>query len=91
MSYTIEDKKEIIRKYSLHEKDTGSPEVQIALLTSRIQNLTRHFKEFKHDNNSKRGLMRIVGRRKRLLRYLYNTDKERYKKLINELGIRGSF
>lgn len=85
------DKSPIIEKYATHEGDTGSPEVQIALLTDRINNLSRHLQQFKQDNGSKRGLMKMVGQRKRMLRYLHNKDFERYKKLITELGIRGSF
>lgn len=85
------NKTEIIEKYAVHEGDTGSPEVQIALLTAKINNLSKHLQAFKQDNNSKRGLMKLVGRRKRLLRYLYNKDVSRYKTLIESLGIRGSF
>ncbi len=91
MPITTDDKQELIKKYARTEGDTGSPEVQIAIMTNRINNLSRHFQDFKHDNNSKRGLMRLVGRRKRMLRYLHNIDIERYKNLIAELGIRGSF
>jgi len=91
MSLVTENKKNLIEKFAQHEGDTGSPEVQIALMTDRINNLSRHFKEYKHDNNSKRGLMKLVGRRKKMLRYLHYIDVERYKKLIAELGIRGSF
>lgn len=91
MSEKTLKKQTVIEKYALHEGDTGSPEVQIAIMTDKINNLSRHLQEFKQDNNSKRGLMKMVGRRKRLLRYLHNTDVERYKKLIAELGIRGSF
>lgn len=91
MSFNNDDKLEMINKFAKHSGDTGSPEVQIALMTGRINNLTRHFQSFKHDNNSKRGLMRLVGRRKRMLRYLHKVDVERYKSLIAELGIRGSF
>ena len=91
MSLVTENKKNLIEKFAQHEGDTGSPEVQIALMTDRINNLSRHFKEYKHDNNSKRGLMKLVGHRKKMLRYLHHIDVERYKKLIAELGIRGSF
>ena len=91
MSLIKENKPNLVKEYGLHDKDTGSPEVQIALLTDRISNLTRHFQAFAHDNNSKRGLLKLVGRRKRLLRYLHKTDLGRYKKLIQGLGIRGSF
>ncbi|OHD55871.1 MAG: 30S ribosomal protein S15 [Spirochaetes bacterium GWF1_51_8] len=91
MPITSSDKKTLVDKYATHEGDTGSPEVQIALITNRINNLTRHFKSFKNDNNSKRGLMKLVGQRKRLLRYLHKIDVERYKTLIESLEIRGSF
>ncbi len=91
MSFNSEDKLEMINKFGKQSGDTGSPEVQIAIMTGRINNLTRHFQDYKHDNNSKRGLMRLVGRRKRLLRYLHSVDVERYRSLIAELGIRGSF
>jgi len=91
MPFTSAEKKEVLEKYAIHEKDTGSPEVQIALMTEHIRNLTEHFKVHKHDNNSKRGLMRLVGRRKRMLRYLHRISVERYGNLINTLGIRGSY
>jgi len=91
MPITSSDKKAVMDKYAKHDGDTGSPEVQVALLTTRINNLTRHFKDFKNDNNSKRGLMKLVGQRKRLLRYLHSIDVERYKILIESLEIRGSF
>ena len=91
MPFTSAEKKEVLEKYAIHEKDTGSPEVQIALMTEHIRNLTEHFKAHKHDNNSKRGLMRLVGRRKRMLRYLHRISVERYTNLIGTLGIRGSY
>ncbi|WP_457568045.1 30S ribosomal protein S15 [Desulfurobacterium sp.] len=81
-------KQEIIKKYGFHDKDTGSPEVQIALLTERIKILTEHFKEHKHDNNNKRALYRLVGRRKRLLKYLKEKDFNRYKNIVLKLGLR---
>ncbi|WP_022847097.1 MULTISPECIES: 30S ribosomal protein S15 [unclassified Desulfurobacterium] len=81
-------KQEIIKKYGFHEKDTGSPEVQIALLTERIKILTEHFKEHKHDNNNKRALYKLVGRRKRLLKYLKEKDFNRYKNIVLKLGLR---
>jgi small subunit ribosomal protein S15 len=84
-------KKPIIEKYAMHEADTGSPEVQIALLTERISNLTRHLQTYKQDKSCKRSLMKMVGKRKALLRYLHRKDVERYKSLIAELGIRGAF
>ena len=91
MALTAEQKKPLVEKYGRKEGDTGSPEVQIALLTEEINNLTRHFKQYLHDNNSKRGLLRRIGRRKRLLKYLYSTDYAKYEKLIGDLGIRGNF
>ncbi|NDY41907.1 30S ribosomal protein S15 [Dissulfurirhabdus thermomarina] len=83
-----ERKKEIIEKYKVHGKDTGSPEVQIALLSARIQYLTEHFKLHKKDHGSRRGLLKLVGQRRRLLDYLKARDVERYRKIISELGIR---
>ncbi len=88
MALTSEIKKEIIDKFKLHEKDTGSPEVQIALLTYRIKSLTEHLKIHKKDHHSRRGLMMLVGKRRRLLNYLRRTDFDRYQKLIKELGLR---
>ena len=81
-------KKEILDRFKLHEKDTGSPEVQIALLTSRIKYLTEHFKVHKKDHHSRRGLLKLVGQRRRLLNYLKKRDLEKYRTLIKELGIR---
>ncbi|QOR72097.1 30S ribosomal protein S15 [Ruania alkalisoli] len=81
-------KKQIITEYATHEGDTGSPEVQIALLTRRISDLTEHFKEHKHDHHSRRGLLLLVGQRRRLLGYLRSVDIERYRSLIERLGIR---
>jgi len=85
---TPEAKKEIIEKFKTHERDTGSPEVQIALLTNRIKYLTEHFKVHKKDHHSRRGLLKLVGQRRRLLNYLKKKDVERYRKVIKELGIR---
>jgi small subunit ribosomal protein S15 len=85
---TPEIKKEIIGRFRLTEKDTGSPEVQIALLSNRIQYLTDHFKVHKKDHHSRRGLLKLVGQRRRLLNYLKKRDVERYRSLIKELGIR---
>jgi small subunit ribosomal protein S15 len=85
---TPEMKKEIIGRFQLSEKDTGSPEVQIALLSNRIQYLTDHFKVHKKDHHSRRGLLKLVGQRRRLLNYLKKRDVERYRSLIRELGIR---
>ncbi len=88
MVLEIDKKKEIIGIYQKHEKDTGSPEVQIALLSSRIQYLTEHFKSHKKDHHSRRGLLKIVGQRRRLLDYLKKKDIERYRTVIQQLGIR---
>ncbi|AZO95535.1 30S ribosomal protein S15 [Iocasia frigidifontis] len=84
-----EEKQDIIKKYQLDSEDTGSPEVQIALLTVRIKQLTEHLKEHKSDFHSRRGLLKMVGKRKRLLGYLKKKDIERYRNLISSLGIRG--
>lgn len=84
-----ERKSEIIKTHQAAEGDTGSPEVQIALLTERINILTEHLKEHKKDHHSRRGLLKMVGKRKGLLRYLQNKDIERYRELIAKLGIRG--
>lgn len=81
-------KSEVIKGYALKEGDTGSPEVQIALLTKRIQNLTKHFESHKEDKHSKRGMMALITRRKALLRYLRNESPERYRALIGSLGLR---
>lgn len=81
-------KKEVIERFKVHEKDTGSTEVQIALLTNRIQYLTDHFKVHKKDHHSRRGLLKLVGQRRRLLNYLKRKDAEKYRNLIGELGIR---
>ncbi len=83
-----EVKREIIDKYRLNDKDTGSPEVQIALLSSRIRYLTDHFKVHKKDHHSRRGLLKLVGQRRRLLNYLKKREMERYRNIIKELGIR---
>ena len=83
-----ETKKKIIAEYALTEGDTGSPEVQIALLSHRISHLTEHLKQHKHDHHSRRGLLLLVGQRRRLLNYLQNTDIERYRSLIERLGLR---
>jgi len=81
-------KKEIIDQFKIHEKDTGSSEVQIALLTTRIKYLTEHFQTHKKDHHSRRGLLKLVGQRRRLLNYLKKKDAEKYRVLIKELGIR---
>lgn len=88
MAYLTEKKKSIIEKFRLHDTDTGSPEVQIALLSERIGYLTEHFKIHKKDHHSRRGLLKLVGKRRRLLDYLKTTSVERYKNVIGELGIR---
>jgi small subunit ribosomal protein S15 len=84
----MSQKQEIIEKYKTHDKDTGSPEVQIALLTERINHLTEHFKTHAKDFHSRRGLLKLVGQRRRLLDYLKKKDLSRYRGLIKELGIR---
>ncbi|HJH13192.1 30S ribosomal protein S15 [Brevibacterium sp. HMSC08F02] len=81
-------KQEIIKEYATHEGDTGSPEVQIAVMSRRIKDLTEHFKEHKHDHHSRRGLLLLVGQRRRMLKYLAETDIERYRALIAKLGLR---
>ena len=81
-------KQEIIKEYAIHEGDTGSPEVQVAVLSRRISDLTEHFKTHKHDHHSRRGLLLLVGQRRRLLKYLADTDIERYRSLIARLGLR---
>jgi small subunit ribosomal protein S15 len=83
-----EKKQEIIGNFKLHEKDTGSPEVQIAILTERITYLTEHFKVHKKDHHSRRGLLKMVGQRRRLLDYVKDKDVDRYKAIIERLGIR---
>jgi small subunit ribosomal protein S15 len=84
----VEKRKEIIAGYQTHEGDTGSPEVQIALLSARIQYLTEHFKTHKKDHHSRRGLLKLVGQRRRLLEYLKNKEVNRYRKIIERLGLR---
>lgn len=88
MALTPTQKKNIIDGYRIHEKDIGSPEVQIALLTERIKSLTEHFKKFGKDHNSRRGLLVLVGSRRRLLTYLKEKNVDRYKKIIERLGLR---
>ncbi len=89
MSHFDAQKTSIIDEFRTHSMDTGSPEVQVALLTRRIQYLTEHFKTFKKDYHSRRGLLRLVGRRRRLLEYLKNKDITRYRSLVAQLGLRG--
>jgi small subunit ribosomal protein S15 len=88
MALTKDKKSEIISKYKLHGMDSGSPEVQVALLTEKIRYLTEHFKTHTSDHHSRRGLLRMVGRRRRLLDYLRVAKVERYRKLVKELGLR---
>ncbi len=88
MVLTPEAKKEIIDRFKVNENDTGSPEVQIALLSSRIKYLTDHFKVHKKDHHSRRGLLKLVGQRRRLLNYLKKRNVDKYKSVIKELGIR---
>lgn len=89
MSFSAIKKSDVIKKFQTHAKDTASPEVQIALLSARIDRLTDHFKTHNHDNHSRRGLLRLVNQRRKLLTYLENTDSARYRKLIEILKLRG--
>ncbi|MBI1359726.1 MAG: 30S ribosomal protein S15 [Alphaproteobacteria bacterium] len=88
MSITVAEKAELIKKYARSEGDTGSPEVQVAILTHRINHLTEHFKDHKKDNHSRRGLLKMVSQRRRLLDYVKSRDEGRYQALIEELGLR---
>ncbi len=88
MSITEARKAELIKEYATKEGDTGSPEVQVAVLTERIKNLTEHFKDHKKDNHSRRGLLKMVSQRRRLLDYVKAKNEDRYKTLITSLGIR---
>ena len=88
MSITVERKAEVIKSYAQAEGDTGSPEVQVAILTERIVNLTDHFKGHAKDHHSRRGLLKMVGQRRRLLDYLKSRDSKRYDSLIERLGLR---
>jgi small subunit ribosomal protein S15 len=88
MALTKEQKQELIRQFQTHEGDTGSPEVQIALLTQRINQLVEHLKLHKHDHHSRRGLLMMVGRRRRLLNYLGRENPQRYRELVARLGLR---
>lgn len=88
VSITQEEKQTIIKEYQRFDGDTGSPEVQIAVLSTRINNLTEHLKKHKHDESSRRGLLTLVGRRRRMLVYLSREDYERYRTLISRLGLR---
>ena len=82
------EKQSLVKEFGRHEKDTGSPEVQIAILTKRIEALSEHFKKHKKDTNSRRGFLKLIGRRRRLLRYLQKTDPEKYQEVIKKLNIR---
>ena len=88
MSITAEEKQQIVSDYKTHEKDTGSPEVQIAILTKRINELTEHLKTHKKDHSSRRGLLKMVGKRNSLLKYLTREDRTRYQQIIGRLGLR---
>ncbi|WP_024877470.1 30S ribosomal protein S15 [Saccharomonospora piscinae] len=88
MALTTDQKKSILSEYGLHESDTGSPEAQVAMLTKRITGLTEHLKMHKGDHHSRRGLLLLVGRRRRLLNYLTRVDIARYRSLIQRLGLR---
>lgn len=88
MSLATQRKKDVITKFAIHDGDTGSPEVQVALLSERINYLTEHFKTHAKDHHSRRGLLKLVGQRRRLLDYLKDKSLDRYRSLINNLGIR---
>ena len=88
MALTVEQKSKIMTEHATVENDTGSPEVQVAMLSKRISDLTEHLKTHKHDHHSRRGLLLLVGRRRRLLKYLQKTDISRYRALIEKLGLR---
>ena len=89
MSITKEDKQKIISEFAINKKDTGSAEVQIAVISKRMNNLTEHFKNHNHDSHSKRGLLALVNKRKKLLSYLKNKDNSKYQEIIQKLNIRG--
>ena len=88
MALTTEQKTAILKEYGLHEKDTGSPEAQIALLSKRISDLTEHLKVHKHDHHTRHGLLALIGRRRRLSKYLQSKDIQRYRSLLERLGLR---
>ena len=88
MTLTKEAKTEVMSRFAKHEGDTGSPEVQVALLTARINELTEHLRDHKKDHHSRRGLLMLVGQRRRLLNYLRRRDIDRYRELVQELGLR---
>ncbi len=88
MALAKEHKETIIKQYKVHDSDTGSPEVQVALISERLNTLNSHFKTHKKDHHSRRGLLKLVGQRRKLLSYLKTIDRERYEKLIKQLGLR---
>ena len=88
MALSTEQKKAVLAEYGIHETDTGSPEAQVALLSKRIEQLTEHLKSHQHDHHSRRGLLLLVGRRRRLLKYVAKVDIARYRSLIQRLGLR---
>lgn len=88
MAFTSEEKKDLIERFKRHDDDTGSPEVQVALLTHRIEYLTEHLKAHKKDHHSRRGLLMLVGQRRRLLNYVKSRDVKRYRSIIEALGLR---
>jgi len=90
MPLTKTQKEEIVQKFQRHEGDTGSPEVQVALITGRIEYLTGHLQQHRKDHHSRRGLLKLVGQRRRLLNYLRHEDLERYRAVVRELGLRAS-
>jgi small subunit ribosomal protein S15 len=87
MALPVDEKKKIIKRFKTHDEDTGSPEVQVALLTKRVEKLTQHLKGHPHDKHSRKGLIGLIGQRRRLLHYLMQTDESRYKNLVNSLGL----
>ena len=88
MVMTTDEKQKIVKKFQFHEKDSGSPDVQVAILTERIKYLTEHFKTHKKDHHSRRGLLKLVGKRRRLLNYIQKNDVQHYREIIEKLGIR---
>ena len=88
MTLTVEEKQEIVTRFGKDENDTGSTQVQVALLTRRINDLTEHLREHKHDHHSRRGLLMLVGQRRRFLNYLQKSDLEGYRQLVKDLGLR---
>lgn len=90
MSLTAVEKATVIKEYQTKANDTGSPEVQVAVLTGKINKLTEHFKTHKHDTNSRRGLLRMISHRRKLMRYLRKVDVNRFRELVKRLGLRGA-